>query len=498
MDLVIRNGKLVTPPGIIHGWIGVKDGKIRAIGSQAAPPEAREVIDAKDNYVIPGLVDPHAHPAGMFALQDDVKTEPVSAAFGGITTMGALVEVPRMGQPFKEFTEPQDVVSWKEAFPLGKKLVDEYSVMDWFFTFTINSDQHAREIPEYARDLGVTSFKFFGNLKEPVDSPVSPKWKSRIGVPLSYDDSTIFLGFENIGRIGPPARAHVHNENTELTKIFAERLKKEGKRDLAAWADRSPPFLEAEHISRFALYARVTGAPFYVLHLTTAAGLEECNRQRNRGTDIIVETCPQYLTLTKFDDPPGVLAKVNPPIRTREDNERLWEGLAKGEIDCIGTDHVPTTRLEKIGKGDTSDHDTDPARDIWSTGSGFTGFETLLPLMITEGVHKGRISLKRLVEVACENPARASGLYPKKGAIALGADADLVVVDMNKKMKVSYKNFHTCSDFCLWEGWELMGWPILTIVRGTVVVKDGQLVGKPGTGRYLPRRLGHKEYPMEE
>lgn len=317
-----------------------------------------------------------------------------------------------------------------------------------------------------------------------------------MGLPAPYDDSLMYVMFENIGKVGDPAKAFVHHENTELAGIFTERLKREGRKDLAAWADHSPAFLEAEHIRRYSYYAKVTGCHLYVLHLTSKEGLEECLRAKADGVKITVETCPQYMTRTKFDDPPGLLGKVNPPLRSEEDNDALWQGLKLGWIDCLGTDHVISTRHEKLSKGDTFDHDTDPATDVWSTGSGFVGFDTLLPLMLSEGVNKGRISFERLVEVCCKNTAFAAGLYPKKGAISGGSDADLVIVDMDKRIKVSPDILHSRADFTIFEGMELRGWPVMTILRGNVIAEDGKVVAKPGLGLYLPRKPGYSVYPI--
>ncbi|MBI3076990.1 MAG: amidohydrolase family protein [Deltaproteobacteria bacterium] len=489
VEKVIVNALAVTPAGIVRGGIGIEQGKIVAIATDENLPKALETIDAGGRYVIPGVVDPHAHPGGKYPLDQDFRTETPGAAAGGVTTIGAIVRVPRMGQPFKEFPEPADVVSWLDVFDMGRGIGERHSLVDFFFTFTINSDQHAVEIPEYATRLGVTTFKFHGNLKQPLDNPVSPRWAARIGIPLPYDDSTIFQGFEQIGRLGGSGVAEVHCENTELTKIFKERLVREEKQGLRAWAERSPDFLEAEHIMRYAYFARVTRAPFYVLHLSSAEGVEACARLKDSHARIQVETCPHYLALTCEDVPPGLLAKVNPPVRFAQDNERLWEGLRNGTIDCIGSDHVVTSLHEKLVKGDTSDHVTDPATDIWATGSGFVGLDTLLPVMLSEGVNRRRISLERLVEVCCTNPAKLSGLYPRKGVISLGADADLVILDLEKTVRVSASVLHSYADFTVFDGRELRGWPVLTMLRGTVIMEDGKVTGRPGAGRYLPRSV---------
>lgn len=488
VDLVIRNAKVVTPGGAVEGGVGIAGGRIAAIASDAGLPEAAEVIDAGGEYLLPGLVDPHAHPGGKYPIDQDFLTESVGAAAGGVTTIGAIVRVPRMGQPFKEIPEPVDVISWLEAFPLGKEVSERNSLVDFFFTFTMNSMQHVEEVERCAEEIGVTSFKFHGNLKQPLTNPVSPRWAARIGLPNASDDSLFYVGFENIGHLGGgSARAMVHCENVELAPVFQKRLAEDGVTGIKAWAQRSPDFAEAEHVRRYGYFSKVTKAPLYVLHLSSKEGLESCIRVKDEVPGTIVETCPHYLTLTAEDDYPGLLGKVNPPIRWREDAEALWGGVASGAIDTIGTDHVVSSRHEKLVKGDTSDHVTDPAVDIWATGSGFTGLHTELPVMFTEGVTKGRISLERLVEICCTAPAKVSGLFPRKGVIQVGSDADLVLVDSRTVRTVKAEELLTSCDFTVFEGRELTGWPTLTLLRGQVLFRDGKIVAKPGVGRYVPR-----------
>lgn len=487
VDLVVKNGKVVLPSGVVEGGVAIDRGKFVAVGQGEALPQARRVIDARGNFVLPGAIDPHAHPGGKYPLDQDWRTESPGAAAGGITTVGAITRVPRMGQPFKEFPGPDDVVSWKDIFYLGKEVGEKNCLVDFFYTPTLNSVQHCEEIPDYFHELGITTFKLHGNLKVHGDNPVSPKWSARIGIPLPYDDSLFYLAFEAIGKIGFPALLQVHNENVEVAKVFERRLRAAGRKDSGAWPDRIPEWIEAEHINRYGYFSRVTQGPFYVLHLSTAKGLEECIRQKEEGTEIYVETCPQYLLVSAYEPFPGVLTKVNPPLRRREIHERLWEGVAKGPIDLIGTDHVVTSLHEKTVKGDTSDHEGDPAKDVWSTGSGFVGLDFMLPLMLSEGVKKGRITMERLVQICCENPARVCALYPKKGVIAPGSDGDLVIVDMNLKRTLTAKMLHSSCDFTIYEGMEVTGWPTTTILRGEVIYENGKLTDRKGGGKYLHR-----------
>ncbi|MFW6145503.1 MAG: dihydroorotase, partial [bacterium] len=219
--------------------------------------------------------------------------------------------------------------------------------------------------------------------------------------------------------------------------------------------------------------AEITGCPAYIVHVSSKAGLKELLRHRERGgSPIYAETCIHYLTHTK-NSSAGVLAKVNPPLREQEDIDFLWESLANGDIDTVGTDHCLLTRSQK--------------KDIWSAVPGFPGIAMLLPILLSEGVNKGRITLEKVAEVASCNAAKIFGLYPKKGTIRVGSDADLVVVDLDLEQTVTTALLQSASDFSIYEGWNMKGWPIMTMLRGEVIMKDGKVLNKEGYGEYLKR-----------
>ncbi len=497
VDLVIKNARLVFPSGVQEGGVAVDEGKIVAIAKTPNLPQASKVIDAKNHFVMPGAVDGHTHIGGKYLLEQDFKTETPGAAAGGVTTIGIMHGSARAGKTYKQFVTPEDTIPWSKAFPVAKATGESTSMIDFFYTPYLNTDEQAEEIPQLAKNYGITSFKFYGSLKTAMTTHVGPNWKMRMGMPANYDDGLIYRGFEKIGQLGNPGIALVHCENTEVAKVYMDRLRAQGRIDPPAWLERSPGWLEAEHVNRFSYYARITNSALYILHLSSRQGLAECLKSRNDGTRIIVETCPQYLIKTMYDRE-GVKLKVNPPIRTKEDNEALWEGVRNGSIQSLGTDHVVTSVEEKLVQGDVGgplDDKFDASANIWCTGSGFVGMETAIPLMLSEGVHKGRITLEKLVEIYCQNPAYYLGLYPKKGAIALGSDADLVILDMDKKMKVEAGALHSYADFSIYEGMELKGWPMMTILRGEVVSENREITGKHGYGRSQYRTLGQQYCP---
>ena len=255
---------------------------------------------------------------------------------------------------------------------------------------------------------------------------------------------------------------------------------------MAAWDERSPHFCEAGHVRTYAYYAGVTGCPLYVVHTTTRETLDEIKKAREEGVKVYSQTGHHYLSLSHD------VWKINVPLRDEETMGILWDSLRDAEIDCIGSDHVDWGMSRaQMDKG-----------NVWETSSGFPSrVEALLPVLLTEGVHKGRISLERLVEVCCESPARVFGIYPKKGAISVGSDADFVIVDLDRTRRVAPEMIHSSAGWSIWEGKELKGWPTMTILRGNVIMEwpEGEpraRIAEEPHGRYIPRKPGRQLYPV--
>lgn len=461
VDLVVAGGTVVDPDGVYPADVGVTAGTILCLAAPGSLSGA-EVVDARGLHVFPGLIDPHTHPGNYRPFEQDIAEETRAAAAGGITTILGTVKCTRLGQPFRTVTTAEDVCSYHDVFPLARKAMDTQAHVDVGLSYVIMDARHAREIPEYAAQHGVTSFKFF-----PGNAGPGP-WSGRVGMPVFGDDGVQFRGFREAARVG--ALAMIHAENQQVARALQPELAAEAA-DLRAWALHSPGWGEAEAVGRAAAFAAQVGARMYVAHVTSAEGVAAVARARaERPGQVIGETCPQYLVLHDRH-PAGLLAKFIPPVHGREDNDALWRALANGVIDCMGTDHIPQPRAQKLVEG-----------DVWQCGAGGPGHETLLPLLLSAG----RLSLPRVAAVTSANTARVFGLWPRKGAVAVGFDADLTLVDLGRRRVVRAADFVTSGDFTPYEGMELTGWPVVTILRGRVIMKDGRPVGPP-TGRYLER-----------
>jgi len=454
VDVVIKNGKVVSPTGINPAGVAVDNGMIVDIADEANLPEAKRTIDAKGNHVLPGVIDAHTH-FGVYApLAEDLKNTE-AAVCGGITTVNDSIGLA---------SEPAATVSYLEKIDGWIETWNKNSLVDGVFSPFIMTPTHIDDIPIIAQRYGILTFKFLMAYKG--------EEAEQLGI-APVDDGQLYEGFKAIAGLGPPARAMIHAENMDIIHRLKSKLRAQGKNDLASWTDCRPGFVEALDVERAISIARVTGCPLYQVHTSAAESVEIIAKAKAERVDYISETCPPYLTLTK-DSPVGLMGKVNPPWKDQKSIDRLWQGLRDDTVSCLGTDCCPHVKKEMKGP------------NIWDAYPGYSCIESYLPIMLSEGVNKGRITLERLVEVACSNNAKAFGIYPKKGTISVGSDADLVIIDLDKKVKLSAETHHECQDFSIYEGWEVKGYPVLTMVRGTVVMEDGEVVGKPGTGRYIP------------
>jgi dihydropyrimidinase len=396
--------------------------------------------------VLPGVIDAHTHvtlgpPDGWF-------TETRVAALGGITTI----------LDFQLLS-----ASYVAAYPGLRREADARTCIDYGPHFCPSIEPHLGELDAWVRDLGVSSFKFYMNFRGDEGA--------YLGV-TGADDGYLWELCQRVAR-HPRGLLCLHTENIEIANRLQARLMAEGREGLPAWGASRPPVAEAENVNRAGFFARETGCPVYIVHLSSAAALREVRLARAQGARVLAETCPQYLAHTG-DSPLGLLAKCNPPLQTPVDVEALWEGLLDGSIDTVGSDHVPRPRSAKAGTA-------------WKASRGTPTLSMIVPVLLGEGVHRRGLPLERAAELVSGTPARLFNLYPRKGTIQVGSDADFTVVDLDLESLVRWEDLGSHADYTLWEGRRLRGWPVMTISRGRVVARDGEFLGAPGQGRYLAR-----------
>ena len=444
-DLVIKNGTVVTPDNTFDGGVAIHDEKFVAIGTNGSLPEGVREIDAKGKHILPGLIDGHVHfrEPGM-THKEDFGTGSHAAIAGGIT---CVVEMPNTMPPV---THPEQVEE-------KKRLAEEKSLVD-FALLGVIVQTNADQILPMAR-AGAVGFKIFfgetiGNLPFP-------------------DDGVCQDVFQNITESRLPLC--IHAENRQIMYHHLNRIKEEGKTDPVNWESTRPAICEAESVHHAIFFAETFGTKLHVLHMSSKQAAGMVRDAKARGLRVTAETGPHYLLREPKDmEKVGPLLKMNPPVRTRDHGEALWDGLLNGYVDMIATDHSPHT-LEEKG-ADADGNMLKPA--IWDCISGFCGVETAVPLILTE-VNKGRMSLNQYVRVASENPAKVWQIHPQKGALRVGSDGDVTIVDMDKEGAIDIHKLHSKNNPSPWHGWKVKGMPVTAVVRGHVQMQDGEPVGEP-------------------
>lgn len=454
IDLVLRNGKIVSATDLVEGSIGVDQGQIVVIGKDPTLPQADRTIDLHGNLVLPGFIDTHCHCHGMGRSDwEDFTTGTMAAAAGGITT---ILEMPQTIPPS----------STAETFTEKRKIMEQQAVVN-FGLYGGAGTQNIDEIPRMARE-GAIGFKTF------MQPPMPGREKDFWGLYVVNDGSFLEV-LRSTARTG--LISAVHAENPEIVEYLTKRLQSQGKMDLDAYLESRPGITESEAISRAAMLASTAGVRMHICHVSAREAVEVVRNVKQRGQALTAETCPHYLTFTHDQIRHlGPYAKINPPIRHEEDREVLWKALHDGTIDVVASDHGPfTSSLKEVG-----------LHDIWKASMGAPAFDAMIPVMLTH-VKRGVMSLHELVKVLSENVAKIFGLYPRKGILRVGSDADIVVVDLKKRKKLRAQEFYTkAKDVALlYDGVEVEGMPIQTIVNGLEVMKDGAVLGKPGTGKFV-------------
>ena len=457
MSVLIKGGTIVSSTGRYIADVYADNHKIKTIGKNLDHP-ADDVVDASGKYVLPGAIDPHTHISMPFmgtSAQDDYETGTIAAACGGVTTVVDF-DLQQKGESLLEAIERKQ--SWAE----GKVAVD-YSlhpaVMD-------PRPEVIAEVKKAVLDYGTPSFKIF------------------MVYDFRVDDATMIKLLEETKKYG--GLVQVHAENVYIIQHMNELLEAQGKLTPYYHAVSRPNIAEEEAVARAAKMVELTGSRIYIVHLSSKEGLAKVKEARDNGIDVFAETCPQYLLLDeeRYNEPDfgGAKYVMSPPLRTKESNEALWGGLNSGDLQVVATDHCP---FDFKGKKDMFGKD-----DYKKIPNGAPGIETLLMLLHSEGVVKGRISLERMVDVLATGTARMFGLRDK-GEIAVGKDADLVVFDPEQKFTITQSKLHMNIDYTPFEGMEITGMPMAVYSRGKRVAEwNGDqmtFVGEVGRGKFIKR-----------
>lgn len=438
-DLLIRNGTLVTGQGLLHADLGVRGEKITALEPDLSTQAARRVIDARGKYIFPGIIDVHVHPVYL----DDVEHSSRVAAYGGTTTLLHFAYARQGDSLLQKVSEMMEDARRRSLLDFG------LHGGIW---------EAAIQVPEIpaVMELGVRTFKFFMTY-------LKQGWYT--------DDYQLSKAMDILAARG--GMAMVHAENGGGIDYLEDKYLKGPNAHAKFFNTSRPAAFEEEAIFRAICLAEVMGCRLYIPHVTSARALRPIRQAQAEGLPVFAETCPQYLSLTQaIIEERGALAKIGPPIRSQADQDALWQALREGTLQVVASDHAPKSK--------------DPNGDFLTQGFGSPQIETLLPVTYDQGINHGKISLVRLAQVLCENPARIFGLYPRKGTLAVGADADLVIFDPNREFTIKAENQHSKVGYTLFEGRKVLGWPELSFQRGQPVLQNGEVVRQPGCGEFLP------------
>ena len=454
-DTVIRNGTIVTATDTYAADLGIAGGRITAIGAGLPIENAQKVIEARGMLVIPGGIDVHTHldmPFGGTKSADDFESGTIAAAYGGTTTL-------------IDFAIQYKGQTLRHALDIWMKKAEGKATIDYAFHCIITDIEGAQldELKAFVRE-GVPSFKLF---------------MAYPGV-FMLDDASIFKTMNAAADCG--GMICMHAENGGAIDVIVQRALAEGKRSPKYHALTRPTTAEAEATNRAIALAEIAGTPVYIVHLSCNEALEKVREARDRGLRVYAETCPQYLYLSLDDmNAPGFEGAkyvFTPPLREKWNQEKLWQGLAQDDLQVVSTDHCPFCMKEQkeLGKD-----------DFTKIPNGGPGIEHRLSLIYSGGVHGGKFSANRFVQLVSTAPAKLFGLYPRKGTIAVGSDADVVIFDANEQQTISVATHHMRVDYSMFEGTRVKGVTKTVLSRGNVIIDNGRFVGRAGAGQFLRR-----------
>jgi len=459
-DTIITDSHIILTQGMVDKNLIIDDGKI--IGLTNDVPACDNKINGQGLICVPGPIDTHVHYGVYSPINQAAKTESHAAAIGGITTMMRML---RLGDSFSSSLQPQlDSASQNHYV--------DYAIHASVFT--------PKQIDEMSLCVkkGITSFKIYMNLGGEVghvymDMP--PNSSSLVAAKVDVTDAIVEQTVKTAASLGCPVLVHAEDYESCGCGIKTAREKKQD--GLSAWSESRSPEFEAKAIKTVSKFGRDYDCVIYFVHIGSERALLQIEEERKLGTKIFVETCPHYLTLS-YEKQQGYLAKVMPPIRTENDRRAIWRALSGNKIDTIGTDHVANQLKLKLD-GD----------DVWGALAGFPGIGTVLPILLNDGVNQNKITLEQFVQFTSTNAAKIFGMYPQKGTLEKNSDADITMIDLKKEKKVTSDLFGGFSDYIVYEGRNLKGWPVKTIVRGEIVADEFEVIGKLGHGKLVERKI---------
>ena len=456
-DSVIVGSHVITPRGMEEKNIVINDGKIVLLTTDI--PSCDKKIYGSNLVSIPGVIDTHVHYGVYSPIDNAAKTESHAAAIGGVTTMMRML---RLNSSFESSLTKQLDASSKSHY------------VDYTIHASIFNEQQINGM-KFCINKGISSFKIYMNLGGEIGHvymDMNPGENKLIESEVDMNDKIVEKIVQHAASVNCPVL--VHAEDYQECGCAIKTAKQKKQDGLRAWSQSRSPDFEVKSIKTVCEYARKYNCIIYFVHIGSTLALEQINLERQQGTRIFVETCPHYLTLS-HENQDGYLAKVMPPIRSNSDVASVWSAIEKNQIDTIGTDHVANQlKLKLVGD------------DVWDTLAGFPGIGTSLPILLSEGVNKERINLNQLIRLTSTNAAKIFGLK-SKGNLDIGFDADIAMIDLKKEAKVSTSLFGGFSDYLVYDGWNLKGWPVKTIVRGNLVAEDFEIMGKPGFGKFISR-----------
>jgi dihydropyrimidinase len=452
-DILIKNGNAIIPfNGIVKTNILIENGKVKALRKTIGNVSSDRVINAENKYILPGIIDPHVHYGVYTPIDNAAITESTSAVTGGVTTIMRMI---RLGGSYRRIMNHLNVSK-------------DTHITDYAVHASILYPSQLKDM-SFLKSIGINSFKIYMNLGSDLKKILAdsdPGNNSLKEIEVDMTDSLLTEIIKNGSALNSIILVHAE-DHVECSRNIKEMRKMNEYVDsdlLKLWSSLRPESAEISSIKKIVNVALNYEPNLYFVHIGSSEALYEIYRNKKlyKNLKIWIETCPHYLThSTDYDNIKG---KVVPPLRSKGNLVKLWDAIKSGIIDTIGTDHVANDLERKKANG-----------NFWNAPSGFSGLATMLPVMLSEGVNKKRVDLIRISEICSANASRIFGLFPRKGTIMEGSDADLTIVDLEKEQTVSPDILNSHSDYTIYDGWKLRGWPVMTIVRGKTVMEDGKV-----------------------